>query len=195
MTKLSELRGLLRPDQVAQEPSVEDVFRAWKLNRWPGRLPKSPDWGDVETAFRAGLFQGDAYAHFSAASGPQVSTNAMLTALQSAMPWLEMHGDDEARQLGAHVRATIRRALDERAAAGVPVAGILRRLPGESDDSFLARIAAGSTTSGVAVDGPTRRMFTGGSQRCKTCGKGYLDHYGKFCDPAGVQKDGGAADV
>jgi hypothetical protein len=115
MTKLSELRGLLRPDQVAQEPSVEDLFRAWRLNRWPGGLPKSPDWGDVETAFRAGLFQGDAYAHFSAASGPQ---------------------------------------------AQAPEA---------------------------------RREFTGGSERCGNCGKDYLDHYGKFCDAPGVQKDGGTS--
>jgi len=71
MTKLSELRGLLRPDQVAQEPSLEELFRAWKLNRWPGGFLKAPDWNDVETAFRAGLFQGDAYAHFTAAQAPE----------------------------------------------------------------------------------------------------------------------------
>jgi hypothetical protein len=42
----------------------------------------------------------------------------LVGALQEAMPWLEMHRDTEARELGADIRAFIRQT-DREVAAGV----------------------------------------------------------------------------
>jgi hypothetical protein len=42
--------------------AVARLFGSWKLLRWPGMPPREPDWSDVETAFRAGYYQGQADA-------------------------------------------------------------------------------------------------------------------------------------
>jgi hypothetical protein len=129
------------------EYDPEDLFRAWKLNRWPGGFPKSPDWSDVETAFRAGLFQGAAYVHFGA------PPDAGCVMHGSAHPCEECAAEIQVQQERDDLVKALREARALLDHAGCPVGWLDKVLAGSAVPSGVSA-SPGETFSGQPMQKP-----------------------------------------